>query len=361
MLVIKKTDIKKMAVSAIFLLSAAFQAPLYAKDIDAEIALGKKTAHEIESVWPVDNDPALNARVRMVFNRLVPFTKRSLPYYVTVLDTKELNAFCIPGGGVYVTKGILDFVRSDGELAGILGHELTHGDKNHILIQAERSKKLSLAALAVIIASEGKGAAVFAANAAQIAITNSYSRDLELEADVGGVTLVYKAGYPPAGSLTVLEGLLNEELKKPHRDQGIYMTHPRLQDRIENVLQTIRDNRWPLSRKRSLKLLVPKVSLGEKGLELVMDGEVLWSFEDLCVKDLFDSVAEGLDGVLELETPPYDIYVGDMDGERALIVSGVKIAEEPLPPGLRLDLLRENIVKVLDKAKSSNPMSQYLR
>lgn len=353
--------IKKMAASAIFLLCLIFTSPLHGEDLSGEIALGQKIAADIESRWHVISDPALNARVAVVFNRLLPHVSRPLPYYVKILDSSEINAFCIPGGGVYVTAGMVDFVRSDGELAAILGHELTHGDRNHIMIQAKRSQKLSLAALAIIVAAEGQAAAAMAADVARIAVTNGYSRDLELEADMGGVAMVYKAGYPPASSLTVLEGLMQENMKRPQRDPGVFKTHPDLSDRISHVLSVIRDNRWPLSRKRALRVLVPAVAEDQGGVVLLMDRCPLWSSPDPKDRELFDSVAERLDRYLELETPPCDIQIVSIGkGTRTLILSGRKIAAEPLPEGLTLEELRQTVIEALSEAKGKNPTARYL-
>ncbi len=353
--------IKKMAASAIFLLLLFFCPPTYGNDLSKEIALGRKIASEIESQWPIVCDPALNARVSMIFNRLLPYVTRPLPYYVKILDNDMLNAFCIPGGGVYVTSGLVDFVRSDGELAAILGHELTHGDKNHVMVQAQRSQKLSLATLAIIIATEGQAAAAMLAGVAQIAVTNGYSRDLESEADLGGVTMIWKAGYPPAASLTVLEGLMHEQMRRPYVDPGIFMTHPTLSDRISYVLQVIRDSRWPLSRKRALKILIPTVSCDSKGVTLLMDGRDIWFSPRQEDEGLFRSVSGMLDRYLELETSPHDIQVVDVSrGERTLVLSGHGIVKDPLTAELSLDGLREGIINALSEAKRKNPVAEYL-
>lgn len=350
-----------MAVSAIFLLLSLFCGTGRSNDLSKEIALGEKVASQIESDWPVVSDPVKVARVEMVFNRLLPYVSRHLPYRVKVLDMDVVNAFCIPGGGIYVTTGLLNFLRSDGELAAILAHELTHADKNHVMIQAERSQRISLATLAIIIASQGQAAAAMMAGVAQIAITNGYSRDLEREADLGGVTKLWKAGYPPAAALTVMEGLAEEQMRKPYVDPGIFMSHPRIEERIEFIRQVIRDNGWPLSRKRAIKVLIPSlvVKMGEWHLRL--DQVLLCKSSDPEAEGLFLSISDKLDDYLELEASPHDIEVIDLpSGVPALVISGRKIAQGPLPEGLSLDILRDNIMKALLEAKRKNPVAEYL-
>lgn len=352
--------VKKMAVSAIFLLFVFLASQSWADSLSKEIALGEKVASQIESEWPIVSDPVKVARVQMIFNKLLPYLSRPLPYEVKILDLEMINAFCIPGGKIYVTTGLLNFVRSDGELAAILGHELGHADKNHVMIQAERSKKLSLASLAIIIASQGQAAAAMMAGVAQIAITNGYSRDLEREADLIGVNLVWRAGYPPAASLTVMEGLAAEQMKRPYVDPGIFMSHPRIEERIESVRQIIRDNGWPLSRKRSLRVLVPSVEVDDGRHYLKLDGNIIWTSSDPGAGELFLSLSEKIDSILELETSPHDIQVVPVGGRAALVVSGRKLAQEPLPEGLSLAVLRDNIIKALMEAKRKNPVAEYL-
>nr|WP_321503339.1 M48 family metallopeptidase [uncultured Dethiosulfovibrio sp.] len=351
---------KKMAETAIFLLFVLFCSPSWGDELSREIALGNKVASQIESNWSIVSDPVKVARVEMVFNRLLPYVSRSLPYEVKIVDLEMINAFCIPGGRIYVTTGLLDFVRSDGELAAILGHELAHADKNHVMIQAERSKRLSLATLAIIIASQGQAAAAMMAGIAQIAVTNGYSRDLEREADLLGVSMVWKAGYPPAASLTVMEGLAEDQMKRPYTDPGIFMSHPRIQERIEFIRQVIKDNRWPLSRKKALKSLIPSVEEDNGRFYLSLDRNVIWTSSDPESSELFYGISEVLERHLELETSPHDLEVVQVRGSETLVLSGRKVAQEPLPDGLSLMVLRDNIVKALTEAKRKNPVAEYL-
>jgi Zn-dependent protease with chaperone function len=362
----KMDALKKMAEKAIFLLSLAlclFLSPVagIAGPYEREIALGKKVASQVEEQWPVVSNPVEVARVRAVFERLLPFVERKLPYSVNLLDADFPNAFCIPGGGIYVTSGMLDFVRSDGELAAILAHELTHADKNHVMIQAERSQKLSLATLAILIASEGQAAAAMMAGVAQIAITNGYSRDLEREADLGAVDKIHRAGYPAAAALTVMEGLAAEQLKRPYVDPGIFMDHPKLSDRIDYITRFIEDSGWELSRKAALNLLVIDVRESDHRLNITVDGLPVWSSSSEN-REYLTEVASAISDSLELETSPHDIQIIETsEGRKSLIISGHVITSEPLPKGISsLSELRKGILKALSAAKDKNPTADYL-
>ncbi len=129
-----------------------------ADELQKEIALGQKVSADVEKQWERVADPALCARLNMALNRMVPYLSRPLPYEVRVVREDMVNAFSLPGGIVYFTTGMLNFLRSDAEIAAILAHELIHADKRHVMIQAARSSKISLAALVLLIASHGSAA-----------------------------------------------------------------------------------------------------------------------------------------------------------------------------------------------------------
>ncbi len=184
-----------------------------------------------------------------------PFTDRDLQYEVRLIDEERPNAFALPGGRIYLTTGMLDFCRSDDELASILAHELVHTDRKHGMIQSARNQRLSIGALAVIIATGGQGAAPILANLAQVAIMNSYSKDMEREADTMGLKMLSQADYEPAAAVTVMERLQEEELKRHYVDPGIFAAHPKTRERVQTLIGIIRENGWPLERKNALRLL----------------------------------------------------------------------------------------------------------
>ena len=119
-----------------------------------EIALGEKVAADVEKQWERVADPALSARLSMLLGRFIPHLSRPLPYEVRIVREKMVNAFSLPGGIVYFTTGMLEFLRTDAEVAAILAHELIHADRRHVIIQTARASKINLAALVLIIASQ---------------------------------------------------------------------------------------------------------------------------------------------------------------------------------------------------------------
>ena len=152
---------------------------------------------EIEKSWPLEADPARLARLRMILNRLEPHMERRIPYEIRIVKTEALNAFCLPGGFIFFTSGILDLLKTDSEIAAVMAHEMTHADRSHGLKMAAKSQAVSLAALAVMLLSGGAAAPVVLAQVAQVTITNSYTMEFEKEADSNGLDVLIAAGYHP--------------------------------------------------------------------------------------------------------------------------------------------------------------------
>lgn len=290
--------------------------------------------------------------------------ERRLPYKVFIIDHEMVNAFAIAGGNMYVATGMLDFVKSDLELAGVIAHEMVHADKKHVIIQMARNERMTLLALAAIIASRGSGAGIIAANAVQVAVMGAYSIDIEKEADALGIDVLTSAGYNPVGMLTLQERLEEESMKRPHIDYGIYQTHPDTDERIRAVIKYMEDNDIDVNRKYALGLLRTNVDVVSDVMVLEMDDEVIWrGANDERTKLLFERIAEDLTKHLQLETLPFDVRVQGSAPDRALWVKGRRIVRESeLPEGTdSLDDLRENIHSALSKARRLHPMADYFK
>lgn len=332
-------------------------------DLEREIAMGAQVSADIEEHFERIEDPVILARLSMILNRLTPFTERAFPYEVRVIREDEPNAFSLPGGIVYMTSGMIPFCRSDAEIAAVLAHELVHADRAHVLQQVARNRKLTLVALAVAIATKGQAGALLAGNLAQVAIMNSYSRDLEEEADRLGLTMLYEGGYAPAAMVTLLERLYEERMKRPWRDPGIYQDHPEADDRVHYVIGQIREARWPLNRKEPLHLL--KVTLldepsGRAGL--AVDGKELLSVSrGDANRGRLAELGETLRQQLQLEMMPGDIQV--LPDGTGLRVGNARFLLETLK-GLKPsdpEEVRQRLVTFLLEAKSEHPVAEYMR
>lgn len=202
-----------------------------------EIALGQNTDEEIRRQFGVYDDPDLLAYIESVGKRLVPHTHRPhLDYKFAVLDTPVINAFAVPGGFIYVTRGILALMNSEAELSVVLGHELGHVTARHGI------RKLSKILLVQVgLAVGGALSDTFAkiSGVASVGIQLlflKYSRDDEREADALGIEYARKGSYNPAEMIDFFVSLQKlGDLSGGHGLPGFLSTHPLNSERIRNV------------------------------------------------------------------------------------------------------------------------------
>ena len=184
---------------------------------EREKELGRDEARRVEQEMGLLADPALVAYVQGVGQRLAAQSpRRDVEYRFQVIDRTEPNAFALPGGYVYVTRGLLVFVNSEDELAGVIGHEIGHVAARHSVQQISRAAPLAvvtgIGAAVTGVVSPGLGRAVGGAGAAASElILAPYSRDQEREADRVGQGLAAAAGWDPAGLPAFLKTLSREE------------------------------------------------------------------------------------------------------------------------------------------------------
>lgn len=189
-------------------------------------------------------DPELNAYVNRIGDELVSISEQpDLDFTFTVLDTPIVNAFALPGGYVYVTRGLVELANDEAELAGVMAHEIGHVTARHSAERYGSNVAATIANIGVAILAGGQAAQ--ASSTATALALQSYSRDQELEADTLGVRYLARNSYDPEAMASFLESLqahsrLEAELagKAGAADQfNIMQTHPRTSDRIEQAIQ----------------------------------------------------------------------------------------------------------------------------
>ena len=163
-----------------------------------EISLGQETDQEIRSQYGVYDHPGLNEYVTRVGMTMVPHSHRShLGYHFAVLDTPVVNAFAVPGGYIYVTRGILAMMNSEAELAVVLGHELGHVNARH---SARRLSNMILVQVGLAVGGALSETFAKISGAASVGIQLlflKYSRGDERQADRLGVEYARKGSYNP--------------------------------------------------------------------------------------------------------------------------------------------------------------------
>jgi len=197
------------------------------------------------------DDQPLQDYVNRIGQSLAASTgKTRQKFTFTVLDSPNINAFATPGGYIYVNRGLMAYLDSEAELAGVISHEIGHVTANHAGRQQTAGITNSvLAAMAYVVT--GSRDVAEASTMAGTALVRGYGRDHELEADSLGATYMHKTGYDTDALLEVIGVLKDQEQyqrvkakssgKKVSSYHGLYATHPRNDARLQQVISTARD------------------------------------------------------------------------------------------------------------------------
>ena len=207
-----------------------------------ELQLGQQADAEIRQTMGVYNDPELQAYVDRVGQRLARTSHRpNLKWKFTIVDEQAVNAFALPGGFIYLTRGILPFLRDEAELAAVLGHEIGHVDARHSAA-AYSQQQLAGVGLAVgtILLPEAAPYAGLASQGLQLAFLKN-SRQAELEADQLGVTFTATSGWDPRGMPGLLStlGRLDAASGSSRGVPNWALTHPPAADRVTKVQEAV--------------------------------------------------------------------------------------------------------------------------
>ena len=219
-------------------------AELKVSDAD-ERTLGEQVSQQLREEFGVYQDKEVARYVTLVGRILAQgSTRPGLDWQFIVLDTDGVNAFAAPGGIVHVTRGALGLIKNEAELAGVLGHEITHVTAKHTVRSIQKNKLISLTAEEVG-GSAGLSQSVLsrlAQAAYKNVINNAFDRDDEIESDKVGIALANKAGYAPAALSGVLQRL---EDRNRNQDQpnGMFASHPLIKDRVANIALAVREQK----------------------------------------------------------------------------------------------------------------------
>jgi predicted Zn-dependent protease len=196
----------------------------------------------------VYNDPKLQAMIEQTVERLVASSDRpDLHYRVTMLNSQSINAFALPSGQLYVTRGLVALANDESELASVLAHEMGHVIAHHAAIREEQTKQAALVGRVVsdVISDPEAGALALAKSKLALA---SFSRAQEFEADAIGIGIAARAGYDPYGAVRFLTSMEhNSELKSSPNGSAIdprapdfLSSHPATPERITNATANAR-------------------------------------------------------------------------------------------------------------------------
>jgi predicted Zn-dependent protease len=202
-----------------------------------EEAMGKETDKEIVRAYGIYDDPKVSKYVEEVGKRVLSkIQEAQFEYHFKTVDSEMVNAFALPGGYVYVTRGLLATLNSEAALAGVLGHEIGHVIGHHSVRQMKKALGSTLLMLGGLAASEdirqNAGAWLTMSSSMSQQVLLGYGRDFEMESDQVGMLAAYDAGYDPNGIVGFLKSLRAREMLGGQSYHGFSATHPDTVTRI---------------------------------------------------------------------------------------------------------------------------------
>lgn len=212
-----------------------------------ELEMGQQYAAEINRQLPMVNDAAISRYINNLGRSIAQRGNRQYNYNFYVVNAEQINAFAVPGGHVYVNRGLVERTRNMAELAGVLAHEIAHVEHRHGVEQMEKMQtaNLGLTLGYVLLGRAPSGVEEAVIGVGGTAYFASHSRAAENEADAMAVTLLANSGISPNGLTSFFNVLLSDQQRRPSAVEQWFSTHPLTQDRIENTQSYI--DRLPAS------------------------------------------------------------------------------------------------------------------
>jgi predicted Zn-dependent protease len=206
-----------------------------------EVQIGQRAAADAERQLPILRDGSVEGYVNAVVRRLAAAAPGArYPYQAKVVNSADINAFALPGGFIYVNRGLIDAVRNEGELAGVLAHEMAHVAERHGTEQMTKAYGVQAGAgiLASILAGRdrrlGLGEQIVGSLGLN-ALMFKFSRDAETEADRVGAQMMARAGYDPMAMASFFDLLQSQRRGNPNAVAQFFSTHPAPANRSANI------------------------------------------------------------------------------------------------------------------------------
>jgi predicted Zn-dependent protease len=206
---------------------------------DEESKISREFRREAKKFFKFPNNPEVERYIDRIGRRILAATgPLSFDYRFFVIEDDQLNAFSVPGGSIYMYTGLIERAKSTDELAGVLGHEITHA-KGHHMARSSGPDAISILSLLAMVALAKSGSGGQAAGIVGQAVSATrqlaFSRQLEMEADTLGTRYMAAAGYDPKGTIAFLKMLDQERALNPIDVPAYVLSHPITQERVANA------------------------------------------------------------------------------------------------------------------------------
>ncbi|MEP6757442.1 MAG: M48 family metalloprotease [Chthonomonadales bacterium] len=323
---------------------------------DPEVKLGRDGAAENEKEVKLITDPAIVERVNKIGQVIATVANeimvpahwgssnvKKFIYTFKVVDDKDVNAYSLPGGFIYVHKGLIDYVHSDDELAGVLAHEVAHAAHHHMLKLLAEQRKMQIPGLLAVIGTamiskdkaDSTAKSLMAMQLYMTAKLNSYGIEAEKDADQAGMIYLTHTSYSPVGLLTFMERLARDETRGPEHELGIFRTHPPSPERAQSALAELEDLKIAVHRREvdpQAKALVATVMLnGAPVAQVKMYKTVIANLADTSDSKGADRAKSACDLINSLFDDGLQMYElrKSMDGTKLMARNVTLIAFKP--------------------------------
>lgn len=225
-----------------------------------EAALGRELTSIIESSYPISDNASLRERVQRIGQSIVKSCDlKDYTYRFRVLDTDIVNAYSVPAGGVYITRGLLELLESDDELGGIIAHEIAHTECHHGVKMYRRARNNAYLGTVLIIAT-GSPWTQFFASFVNSFFVSGWSRGFEAEADRQGIIMMSAAGLDP-NEFVVIMKKLGDRSKLKKAGPEWFRTHPTDEQRLKEAGKTTLSLKSVLDAYHELEKIDPDTAL----------------------------------------------------------------------------------------------------
>ena len=208
-----------------------------------EVEMGADYARQINAQLPLVTDPTLTGYINRLGDSIAFLADdRSLNWQFFIVDAREVNAFAVPGGFIYINRGLIERAQTLSQVAGVLGHEIGHVTQRHSIKQMEKAQNVNMGGALLCILTPSVCQSQAGNAALQIgagALFASFSRKDELEADRVGVQNMVRAGIHPKGIPEMFRILLAERSRNPSAVDAWFSTHPTEEARIQESQEII--------------------------------------------------------------------------------------------------------------------------
>lgn len=296
----------------------------------AEVKMGTEAAKEVAKQQKLSDNSKDLARLRAIGEKMAGVANKKevqaiygkakvtpFDYTFDIVEEDDVNAFSVPGGHIYIYRGLLNFVESDHELAGVLAHEIVHAAHHHMvyLISKENQMAAALVAWAAVLAGGDLGNVFYGIHLYQIAKLNGYGMQAERDADQGAIYYMRETNYNPVGLLTFMERLSKRvELF----DYGIYRSHPLNAERVRAAKKLLVDLGVRINRRETTNAVKAEVKTDKVNDQDVpgvyVDGKLIYRpapEQDKTSEQRARETADAINKMLDADVQLYEVRVGN--------------------------------------------------